>query len=139
LSSTPTSVGNIIAEAQNITQYFFNVPIISFTGLGFGGGAPDLFGNLTPMAKPGMGYAEIDAVRNNFFRMHLPIFEFFLKIGIFGGAVYIYISMKKFLEKNIFSFYFFLVFFTVFTNNKEMILMGLFFLNLSLSENSFKN
>lgn len=136
LSAAPTSIGNIIAELRTIFQYYKDSPIIAITGLGFGGGVPDVYGFLTPMANPGMGYSEIDAVRNNFFRMHLPVFEFFLKLGIFGGAYYLYLSAKSFQKQNIFSLYFFLIFFTVFTNNKEMIMLGLFFLHLSSIDDS---
>jgi hypothetical protein len=138
LSASPTSIGNIVAELGTIFQYFSMSPIEATTGLGFGGGVPDVFGHLSPMAIPGMGYAEVDAVRNNFFRMHLPLFEFFLKLGIFGGLLYLYFGLKHFFKRSIFSLYFFLVFFTVFTNNKEMILLAIFFLHLTGEENSKK-
>lgn len=131
LSRTPTSIGNIIAEFRTILRYYIFNPLFSITGLGFGGGVPDLFGYLAPLANPGMGYAEIDAVRNNYFRMHLPVFEFFLKSGLFGGFGFIYYSIKNFTNNNIFSFFFFLIFFTVFTNNKEMIMLSFLFLRLS--------
>ena len=102
------------------------------TGLGFGGGVPDLYGYLAPLAKPGMAYAEINAARDNFFRMHLPLFEFFLKSGLLGGIIFFYLSIKNFKNNNIFSFFFFLIFFTVFSNNKEMIMLAFFFLRLSI-------
>ena len=131
LSKTPTSIGNIFAESSTIFHYYILHPFKFITGLGFGGGIPDLYGYLSPLAKPGLGYSEIDASRDNFFRMHLPIFEFVLKFGIFGFFGFIFIAIKSFKNNNIFSFFFFLVFFTVFTNNKEMILLAFLFLRLS--------
>ena len=101
LSASPTSIGNIVAELGAIFQYFTTSPVVAITGLGFGGGVPDALGLLAPMAGPGLGYAEVDVVRDNFVRMHLPLFEFFLKLGVFGGCLYLYISAKQFMRKNI--------------------------------------
>lgn len=48
LSSSPTSIGNIIAEGRSILSFFVNSSFVSFTGLGFGGGIPDVYGYLAP-------------------------------------------------------------------------------------------
>lgn len=134
LARTPTSMGNIIAEGSTLLKNLSLNPIRFLSGLGFGGGISDYYGYLSPSAKPGLGYAEVDAVRNNFFRMHLPFFEFFLKGGIIAGLAFFYFASKYFTNGNIFSFFFFLVFFTVFTNNKEMTLLAFLFVRLSLSK-----
>jgi hypothetical protein len=141
IASSPTSIGNIIAEGRSIAIYFTNNIFISFSGLGFGGGIPDHYGYLSPLALPGMGYNEIDASRDLFFRLHLPIYEILIKSGILGFLFYTYFTIKNFMKHNIFSFFFALVFLTIFSNNKEMILLSLFFIrtsNYNLNEKILK-
>ena len=70
---------------------------------------PDIYGYLTHLANPGMGYAEIGAIRDVFIGC-IPVFEFFLKFGFIGGIGFLYFSLKNFKNKNIFSFFFFLIF-----------------------------
>ncbi len=137
ISASPTSIGNIIAEGRSVFIYFIKNPFIAFTGLGFGGGIPDYYGYLSPLAQPGMGYNEIDASRDLFFRLHLPIYEILLKTGLIGLCIYVYIIAKNFLKQNVFSFFFTLMFLTIFSNNKEMILLSLFFIRIS--DLDFKN
>ena len=55
IASSSTSMGNIIAEGATIIQYLSNNTTVLFFGKGFGGGLPDIFGYLGPMAGPGAG------------------------------------------------------------------------------------
>lgn len=78
-----------------------------------------------------MGYSVIDASRNSFFRLHLPIFEVLIKTGIVGSVFYMYFVYINLVKRNIYSYFFALMFLTIFSNNKEMILLSLFFVRLS--------
>lgn len=130
LASSRTSMGNIIAEGYTLWNYMISNFLILFFGKGFGAGVPDLFGYLSPLALPGAGYNAIDAVRNNFVRLHFPIYEIALKSGVLGLYFYIRMVIFSFKSKNIYDFIFFILLMTVFTNSKEMILLSLMFYKL---------
>lgn len=131
IASTPTSMGNLIAEGQTTFTYLFSNHLFFLFGKGFGGGIPDVFGYFTPLAGPGTGYTYNDVLRNDFFRMHLPLFEIFIKGGFVSIVIYIYILFRSIREKNIISFIYFIILFTVFFNSKEMMLLTLLFMKLS--------
>ncbi len=131
IASTPTSVGNIVAEAVTIFYYLENNKFFLFFGKGMGGGIADILGYLTPSAGPGMGYNLTNTTRNDFFRMHLPMYDILIKSGVVGFSIYIILLIKWFKKNNIFSFVSFILMFTVFNNTKESILLTLIFIRLS--------
>lgn len=125
-----SSMGNLLAEFMTISSYFLHNPFYFFTGKGFGGAIPDVLGYLA-VAAGNAGYALIDFSRNNYFKMHLPIFEIFIKGGFFFLAFYIYILVKIFRGKENFQFLFFLCFALFFYINKEELLLSLLLLRVS--------
>lgn len=131
LSALPTSMGNIVAEARTIFTYLSQNKLALLLGKGFGAGIPDLFGHLAPMAGPGSAYADQDVLRNDFVRMHLPLFEIVLKSGIVGLSLYLFVLMQNFRSKSVFAFVSFVLLATVFTNSKEMLLLSLVFITLA--------
>lgn len=133
IASTPTSIGNIFAEY--LTVYKNVVDNISFFvfGKGFGGGVPDYWGFLIDGAGE-TAYAAIDATRNDYFKMHLPIYDVVLKGGIFFLGYYLIMLYKAIQNRTNMGLIFFLLLFTVFAVSKEMLLLTLIFIRL-LSEN----
>lgn len=130
LSETRTSMGNIAAEGRTIFEYLSHRPVVLLFGKGFGGGVPDQFGYLTPLAGQG-GYAEHDASRNEFVRMHLPLYEIVLKAGLVGLVGYLALLLQLVRSSSIYSFTSFVLLASVFTNTKEMMLLTLVFLLLA--------
>lgn len=130
VASTPTSIGNIIAECKTTFYYLWQNKLFFFLGKGFGGGISDVFGYLEPMAGPLNGYKYEDAIRNDFVRMHLPIYEIFIKSGIVGLCLYIILLIKAFTNRKQISFVYFILIFMVFYNTKEMMLLTLLFMKL---------
>lgn len=131
IASSNTSMGNIIAEGMTIIAYLKSNFMHLFFGKGFGGGIPDLFGYLTPAARDGAGYNPIDASRNNFVRMHFPLFEIAVKAGIMGVAFYLILLIRAAKSTKAYSFIFFIMIFSVFSNSKEMLLLSLIFGRIS--------
>ena len=129
MASTFSSMGNLIAEGKTIYAHFTNNMSFLIFGKGFGGGVPDIFGYLAPWAGE-TGYSEIDLVRNNYYKMHLPIYEILLKSGIIGLILYSYLLYKSFTSKNKYSIIYFCLLFFVFYVSKELILVTLLFLKL---------
>ena len=130
LASSPTSMGNIIAEGVTIFNHYFSNWKFFIFGKGFGGGIPDLFGYLTPLSNPTQGYKEIDASRNNFFRMHLPIYEIFIKTGLIGLSCFFGLIFYIIKSNSKFTFLIFSLLFLVVFNTKEMLLLTILLFNL---------
>lgn len=131
LSTDRTSMGNLAAELTTIAGHMFEHPQYLLFGKGFGGGVPDLYGNLAPMAQAGAGYSEESAVRNYFVRMHLPVFEVAIKTGIAGFVAYMALLVRYFRTRNLFALGAFIMLATVFTNTKETILLTAMFISLA--------
>ncbi|MDP3392408.1 hypothetical protein [Sediminibacterium sp.] len=128
-----TSMGNIVAEAITIVKWISNNFGQFLIGKGFGGGLNDTTGYLATYVGPGAGYSEIDLSRDQFTRLHLPLFEVIVKAGFLGTLAYLWALVLLFREKNIFSFSFFMILMSVFSNSKEMILLSLVFNHLAMS------
>ena len=133
IAATPSSMGNLIAEGITIYHHLLGNSLVLIFGSGFGGGIPDIFGYLTPWAGKS-GYALQDAIRNEFYRMHLPIYEIIIKSGIVGFVLYLKLLRKYLNSKSIFSFITFVLLFTVFYVTKEMLLLTLIFMKISQEE-----
>jgi hypothetical protein len=108
LASRPDSIGNIFAEGLTVYRYLLDSVFFLFVGKGFGGGTQDVFGFLSHGAGA-YGYAFVDKVRNDYHKMHLPIFEIVLKSGIIGLSYYLYILIKNFMTKNKYGFIYFIL------------------------------
>ncbi len=132
LASTSSSMGNLFAEGMTTARYLIDNKLLLIFGKGFGGGIPDLFGYLSPLARPGFGYAPQDALRDDFFRMHLPIFEIVIKSGIVGLTLYVIVLYRSLTDRHIFAFIYFVLMLTVFYVSKEMLLLTLLFMKLSM-------
>jgi hypothetical protein len=130
-----TSMGNIVAELMTLFSYLKDNVIFLITGKGFGGAVADVHGYLAGYVGSGGGYGEIDLIRNQFTRMHLPIFEIIIKTGLIGLWYYLKLLINAFQKKEITSFAFFIVFLTVFSNTKEMFLLCMIFYILSYKLN----
>ncbi len=122
-----TSMGNIVAEGITIARWISDNFIEFLIGKGFGGGLHDTNGYLATYVGPGAGYSETDMVRDQFTRLHFPLFEVIVKAGFFGTVAYMRTLVLFFREKNIFSFSCFIILLSVFSNSKEMILMSMIF------------
>jgi len=127
---TNSSIGNIIAESITLIDYLLKNPLILLFGKGFGGGIPDTFGSLSPWAGAS-GYSYHDLIRNDFYKLHFPVLEIFLKSGLIGLLLYNYLIFKAFIIKNAYSLLFVLMLLTVFYVNKELLLLTLLFLRTS--------
>lgn len=130
LAQRETSLGNLAAELLAIISHFSDNVFYFLFGKGFGGGVPDTFGHLN-FWSGNSGYAQSNALRNDYFKMHLPIFEIFIKSGLLGLLFYLRIFMVFFRKQNNFSLLFIIMFFTVFYVSKESFLLTLIFLELS--------
>lgn len=122
LAASSSSMGNLAAEAASIGASHAADPFSAFIGRGFGGGVADTYGYLSPLARPGAGYTMLDAVRNYFWRMHLPVLEVALKGGFLGLIMYATIGLTLLRRQSIFALAAFVVLALVVTNTKEMIL-----------------
>jgi hypothetical protein len=121
-----SSLGNIISEFLTLIKYYFENLQFLFFGKGFGGGVKDMFGYLTPWAG-NSGYPLHDAVRNNFHKLHLPIFDIILKSGIFGVFYFTRNLIFLYNRNNINSKITIFLFITVFYVTKEYFLLSLIF------------
>ncbi len=134
LATEKTSVGNLAAEAATIIGFYMTEPFRLMVGKGLGGGVPDIYGFLTPAVGEGAGYSSIDAARNNFSRMHLPLFQFLIRGGIFGFVAFGLILTKFIVTKNGYGLVAGIILATVFTNSKEMALLFALFAALSRTQ-----
>lgn len=129
LATEYSSVGNLIAEAITLFTYLHQNLIFLMIGKGFGGGIPDIFGFLTPFAGAA-GYPEVDAIRNNFFNLHLAPYKIFIDGGIFIFCYYIKILYKILSLKTAISFLAFLMMIFYFYVSKEFMLLTFVFLRI---------
>ena len=127
IAQSKTSMGNVVAEGVTIFRYMMNHPLFFLFGKGFGGGITDANGYLAIYVGDGAGYGDIDLLRNQFTRMHLPFFEIIIKTGFLGMFFYLKLLYQSFRKKDIFSFSLFIVIMTVFSNSKEMLLLCMLF------------
>ena len=133
LAATPTSAGNVIAEGWTVLVHWLDHPGYMLFGKGFGAGIPDIFGYLTPFAGAS-GYAAADATRNEFVRLHLPIYEVAVKAGLVGTIVYLRVLFGLLASRDPKAFISAILLATVFTNNKEMMLLTVLFLSATVYE-----
>lgn len=127
IASTKTSLGNAVAEFITVNAYLWNNIINLTLGLGFGGGVPDVNGNLSQFAGTG-GYSIADRIRNNYFRMHLPLTEVLLKMGLIGVLIYFNFLKKYLHDFNLKSLAIIILSLFVFYVSKEMILLTIIFI-----------
>lgn len=141
LAFTHSSMGNIVAEGVTLSDYLLKNERLLIFGKGFGGGIPDTFGYLSPWAGQS-GYAYHDLIRDDFHKLHLPLYEITLKSGLPGFIYYAYILTKNFTAKNEYNFIYLLLLFFVFYVTKEQLLLALTFLMLAqknkIEENDHK-
>lgn len=124
LARTPTSIGNLIAEYLTTLEYLLRNPFYFIFGKGFGAGLPDIFGYLSPWVYEN-GYAPIDLSRNEYFRAHLPVFDIFLKGGIFFLIFYLLVLFRYIKKFNTYGVMVFMMTLTIFNLTKEMMLATL--------------
>lgn len=138
LSSADTSVGNLILEIRTSITYYLDHPLLLIGGQGFGGGIPDVYNLLRPWTWMA-GYAEIDGIRNNYFKMHLPITEMFVKGGLILLLFYCFVmySVMK-ASDNRFKIIFFFMFIMFFYVSKENLLYTMLIYNFLVSEKNIK-
>ena len=130
-SEVEGSFGNLFNEGRAILDYFDKNNIALFTGKGMGGGVPDTFNKLAPLAG-NSGYALQDRDRNDYFVMHLSILDLFLKAGVIWLSLFLFFLFKQFNNIKIFGFITFVLLFTVFYTSKEMMLLTVIFYSISL-------
>lgn len=131
LAAEKSSIGNLAAEAATITAYYMNEPLQILLGRGLGGGVPDVFGFLAPAVGEGAGYAYVDAARDSFSRMHLPLFQFVIRGGMLGLLAFGLVLTKFIRTRNGYGLVAAIILATVFTNSKEMALLFALFASLS--------
>jgi hypothetical protein len=128
LSAMTTSMGNLSAEALTIGAHMASNPVALLFGKGFGAGVPDIYGYLGPFVGPGAGYSEVSLTRNNFVRMHLPVFEVALKAGVGGLIFYAMLVVRNLHRRTFFGFVVAVLAVTVFSNTKETLLLTCLFM-----------
>jgi len=132
IASLPSSIGNLFAEGITIVAATAQDWVYYLLGGGFGATVPDVYGYLHPWSYMG-GYREVDALRNAFHKMHLPVFEIFLKGGVIFLVYYLWIMLDTLRSRNVYAFVFGLMLFFTFYVSKEMLLLTLILLNISYS------
>ena len=124
LANTQTSIGNIIAEFFTSFDNLYR-NIFSFVfGYGMGGAIQDSFGYLSSWVEKG-GYGASNYIRNQYFKMHLPIIEIFVKLGAIGVVFYSYMLKEILKEKSFVNFMLFIMLLLVFYTSKENLLLTL--------------
>jgi hypothetical protein len=120
------SMGNMFSELLTVWRHLLENFSILLFGEGFGGGVPDYYGWLQDGAG-NTGYALIDARRDNYFKMHLPINEIPLKGGLILLIFYFACLIKLSRIKSQFNIgiLFFISFFMLFYVDKENLLLAL--------------
>lgn len=137
ISKSHNSVGNLVAEIRTSVEYFSDNIVLFVSGEGFGGGIPDSLNLLKPWTKLA-GYAEIDGVRNNYYKMHLPITEMFVKGGMFLVVLYIVVLYLILKIKHEYKILFFFMFFLFFYISKENLLYTMLIYNILINKKLVK-
>jgi len=122
LAAEFSSMGNIIAEAITLGQFYIENPTYLLFGQGMGAGIPDYFGFLTPFAG-NSGYAEVDASRNNFFNLHIAPYKVLANGGLIMFIWYCRILYDLFRARTAITFMAFLMLFLMFYVSKEFMLL----------------
>ncbi len=124
IAKMPNSIGNIIAEFLAIVNHLKeNINYLIF-GKGFGGAIPDYLNNLSDWIHMS-GYEKIDKARNQYFKMHLPVFEMFVKGGLILGVSFLYILYRALRVNKNYSIVLFILLFAFFYTSKESLLLTL--------------
>lgn len=125
-----TSVGNVLAEMDNLSLVS-NKLKLAF-GSGLGGGMQDQNGYLEQYSGEG-GYSLNDKQRGIYFKMHLPLTEVMVKLGLIGLFFYLSVFFKigRSSKKSIESWITFLSVALVFYVSKEMIVLTLISFSLA--------
>ena len=89
-----------------------------------GGAIKDSYGYLFPWVDAG-GYGTNNYIRNQFFKMHLPIIEIFVKLGFLGVIFFSYMIKEVLKEKSFINLMIFIMLFFVFYTSKENLLLTL--------------
>lgn len=129
LLGSDSSLTNIFVEIYTVIMELKSSIFSLLFGKGLGAGISDITGFLTPLAGFG-GYNEIDALRNNFFKMHLPFTDILLKGGILFMLTYLYFLISFFKNNKIYGFIAFSLFFSVFTFTKESVLLSILIIEI---------
>jgi hypothetical protein len=137
VSKSHTSIGNLLSEIMTTTSYFLDNTLLFFVGKGFGGGIPDVLGLLKVWIDLA-GYNEIDAARNDYFKMHLPITEMFVKGGVFMVILYLFVLYSVSKYKNSYTILFIFMFFLFFYISKENLLYTILLFNIMIVKNEDK-
>jgi hypothetical protein len=124
LVNAQTSMGNIVGEVITSFENLSNNIFSFLFGYGMGGAIQDSYGYLSSWVDQG-GYGANCYLRNQYFKMHLPIIEVFVKLGAIGVVFYSYMLKEILIEKSFISFMFFIMMFFVFYTSKENLLLTL--------------
>ena len=124
LANTQTSIGNIVAEVITSFENLSNNPLSFVFGYGMGGAIKDSFGYLFSWVDAG-GYGTNNYIRNQFFKMHLPVIEIFVKLGIVGVIFYSYMLNEVLKKKSFVGFMLFIMLLLIFYTSKENLLLTL--------------
>ena len=130
LANTQTSIGNIIAELITSFENLSSNPLSFIFGYGLGGAIKDSYGYLFSWVDAG-GYGTNNYTRNQFFKMHLPVIEIFVKLGAIGVVFYSYMLKEILKEKSIINLMLFIMLFFVFYTSKENLLLTLILIQSS--------
>lgn len=136
--SNHTTVGNVLSELDNI----FKQPnkFFLFFGKGLGGGITDENGYLRQFAGTG-GYSKLDGLRNDYFKMHLPISEILVKFGLVGFITFFSIVWNIFRMNttSVENIIMVLCLLTVFYISKEYLLLTALLIVSQRSEKASEN
>lgn len=133
IALSKSSVGNIAGELLTIIEYFKSDFTFLLFGKGFGGGIPDTLGYLNWWAG-NAGYKTVDAIRNNYHKMHLGILEMIVKGGLLIFIPYTIYLVKGFISNNKWRMLHVILFAFMFFVSKEFILMTLLYYYLGKQE-----
>lgn len=122
LAAEFSSMGNLIAEAITLGQFYIENPAYIFFGQGMGAGIPDYFGFLSPFAG-NSGYADIDASRDNFYNLHIAPYKVLANGGLVMFIWYCKILYDLFRARTSLTFLAFLMMFLMFYVSKEFMLL----------------
>lgn len=117
-----SSMGNILAECITLIKYYIENPHMLLWGQGMGAGIPDYYGFLEPFAGRA-GYNAIDAVRNNYYNLHIAPYKVLANAGIIIFIWYIKILWNLFRTHDAIAFMAFLMLSLMFYVSKEFFLI----------------
>jgi hypothetical protein len=124
LANTQTSMGNIVAEVITSFENLSNNLLSFVFGYGMGGAIEDSYGYLASWVDAG-GYATDNYIRNQYFKMHLPVIEVFVKLGAIGVVFYTYMLTQILKGKSFINLTILIMLFFIFYTSKENLLLTL--------------